>query len=423
MAKLYKQSQAWFIWGLAATFYFSDYLARVAPGVMHRELQLAFSINEMGFTTLTSFFYIPYIIMQIPVGLTVDRIKVRYLLTAMSLITAIGCCLFASAHGLITASIARLLIGFSAAFAFTSALRLATAWFPPQKLGLLAGLTQALGMLGASAGQAPLSFMISGMGWRESMVAVSAVFVVLALLLFRYVQDAPNNNKKASHDTAYTSLTVWASFKNVVSNRQAWLNALYAGFLYAPTAVIGESMGPAYLAYGRGLSIHSAAFAIGLIFIGWVIGGPLFGYLSDRMGRRKPLMIASGFCGVVLSSSFVYVSTLSPLFTCIIFFLFGLTNSGVALAYAVSTEVTQRNVIGTAIAFTNMMSIMIGAGLQPLVGFLVDRHSGLRAYHVELLRLSDFQAGLWLLPVFSLVACVLVLGLKETNCKRINIDK
>ena len=418
MAKLYKQSQAWFIWGLAATFYFSDYLARVAPGVMHRELQLAFSINEMGFTPLTSFFYIPYIIMQIPVGLTVDRIKVRYLLTAMAIITAIGCCVFASAHGLITASVARLLIGFSAAFAFTSALRLATAWFPPEQLGLLAGLTQALGMLGASAGQAPLSFMISAMGWRLSMVAISAVFIVLALLLFRYVQEAPNT-QQTHHHPSNISLTVWASLKDILSNRQSWLNALYAGFLYAPTAVIGESMGPAYLAYGRGLSIHSGAFAIGLIFIGWVLGGPLFGYISDKIGRRKPLMITSGFCGVVLSSIFVYASNLSPFTTCIIFFLFGLTNSGVALAYAVSTEVTQRNVIGTAIAFTNMMSIMIGAGLQPLVGFLVDRHSGLRAYHVELLRLSDFQAGLWLLPVFSLIACVLIFGLKETNCKRI----
>ena len=57
--KLYHLSQAWFVWGLAATFYFSDYLARVAPGVMHKELQADFGINEVGFTTLTSFFLYP----------------------------------------------------------------------------------------------------------------------------------------------------------------------------------------------------------------------------------------------------------------------------------------------------------------------------------------------------------------------------
>lgn len=418
--KRYSLSQAWFVWGLAATFYFSDYLARVAPGVMHRELQVDFGINEVGFTTLTAFFYIPYIIMQIPVGLTVDRIKIRYLLTFMSLITAVGCCVFASAHGLAMASFARLLIGFSAAFAFISALRLATSWFPPEKLGLLAGLTQALGMLGASAGQAPLSFLVTAVGWRESMVIVSGIFVILAVLLFRFIQDSPVGTvtKKLQESTAAT-LSLWMSLRRVLSQRQTWLNALYAGFLYAPTTVIGESMGPAYLAYGRGLTVHFAAFAIGLIFIGWVIGGPLFGYLSDRIGKRKPLMLFSGICGVVLTSVFVFSPSLSPFMVCTIFFLFGMTNSGVALAYAVSTELNQRVVIGTAIAFTNMMSIFVGAGLQPLVGFLVDKHSGSRGYHVDLLSLADFQAGLWLLPIFSLIACLLVLTIKETYCKRV----
>lgn len=421
MIKLYKPSQAWIIWGLAATFYFSDYLARVAPGVMHRDLQDAFRISEIGFTTLTAFFYIPYIIMQIPVGLTVDRIKVRYLLTMMSLITALGCCMFASAHGLMTASFSRLLIGFSAAFAFTSALRLATSWFPPEKLGFLAGLTQALGMLGASAGQAPLSWMVTAMGWRGSMILVAFVFILLSFLLFHYVQDAPNMSQAVKRVDKGMSLSLWASLRKILANRQAWTNALYAGFLYAPTAVIGESMGPAYLSFGRGLSIHWSAFAIGLIFIGWVIGGPLVGLISDKMGRRKPLMIGSAICGLVLTHCFVYAHSLSSLTTCVIFFLFGLTNSGVALAYAVSTEVTPRYVIGTAIAFTNMMSILIGAGLQPLVGYLMDRHSGLRAYHVELLQLPDFQAGFWLLPVFSLIACVLSLLIKETHCKRLPV--
>ncbi|NDH68022.1 MAG: MFS transporter [Gammaproteobacteria bacterium] len=419
--KFFKLSQAWFVWGLAATFYFSDYLARVAPGVMHRELQADFGINEVGFTTLTAFFYIPYIIMQIPVGLTVDRIKIRYLLTSMSLITAVGCCVFAMSHGLYMASFARVLIGFSAAFAFISALRLATSWFPPEKLGLLAGLTQALGMLGASAGQAPLSFLVTAVGWRESMVIVSGIFIILAVLLFRFIQDNPVSTvvTQKLKQAAETSLSVWASLRRVLSNRQTWLNALYAGFLYAPTTVIGESMGPAYLAYGRGLTVHCAAFAVGLIFIGWVIGGPIFGHLSDKIGKRKPLMMLSGICGVIFTSAFVYFPFLSPFMVCVIFFLYGVTNNGVALAYAMSTELSQRVVIGTAIAFTNMMSIFVGAGLQPLVGFLVDRHAGTRGYHVDLLRLTDFQAGLWLLPIFSVIACSLVLTIKETHCKRI----
>ncbi|MFI4919182.1 MAG: MFS transporter [Legionellales bacterium] len=408
---------AWLVWGLAATFYFSEYLARVAPGVMHRYLQMDFGINEAGFGILTASFYIPYVLMQIPVGLTVDRLSTRWLLTGMSLMTAFGCCVFGLADGLIMASIGRMFIGFSAAFAFVSALRLATSWFPATMLGLLSGLTQALGMLGAAVGEAPVSFLVSNVGWRHSMIIIAFLFIVLAALLYQFVQDKP---REPRHKVpTIHKVSVLRSLMIILSCRQTWINALYAGFLFGPTAVIGEAIGPAYLQFGRGLGVHAAAFAIGLIFIGWGISGPLTGWFSDRIGRRKPIMIVSAALGFVLTSLFVFCPHLSQTSAYLLFFAFGVTNTGVAIAYAVSTELHDRNVVGTSIAFTNMTSIFIGALLQPLVGRLVDMVSGARAFHVETLFLSDFQAGLRILPLSSLVALLLAFAIKETYCSPI----
>ena len=408
---------AWIVWGLAAAFYFSDYLARVAPGVMHRSLQMDFGINEAGFGILTASFYFPYILMQIPVGLTVDRLSIRAILTVMSLVTALGCGVFGLADGLMMASVGRMLIGFSAAFAFVSSLRLATSWFPPAMLGLLAGLTQALGMLGAAAGEAPVSFLVANVGWRHSMLIIAFLFIALAGLLYQFVQDKPGTKRREIKYEA--RLSILESLRIILSHRQTWLNALYAGFLFGPTAVIGEAIGPAYLQYGRGLTAHAAAFATGLIFIGWGMSGPLSGWLSDRMGRRKPLMIFSALCGIVLTSLFVFYPSLDKTSAYLIFFVFGLTNTGVAIAYAVSTEIHESNVVGTSIAFTNMISIFVGALMQPLVGRLVDLVSGARAYNVESLLLSDFQAGLKILPLCSLVALILAFTVKETYCKPI----
>lgn len=405
---------AWLIWGLAATFYFSDYMARVAPTVMHRFLQADFGINEAGFGTLTASFYIPYILMQIPVGLTVDRSSIRWLLTLMSLVTALGCVVFGLADTLWVASIGRMLIGFSAAFAFISALRLATSWFPPAMLGLLAGLTQALGMLGGASGQAPVSFLVSALGWRHSMFVIAFIFIALAAMLYQYVQDAPGAHAHQKKDSQ--PLSILASLKIILSSKQTWVNAFYAGFLYAPAAVIGEAIGPAYLQYGRGLPVHAAAFATGLIFIGWVFGGPVSGWLSDRLGRRKPVMIGSALCGLVIMLLLVYYPHLHTELVYVLLFLFGVTNSGVAIAYAVSTELHERVVVGTAIAFTNMASIFVGATLQPVVGRLVDYVAGPRGYHVESLLLSDFQFGLRVLPLCSFIALILAFMIKETYC-------
>lgn len=405
---------AWLIWGLAATFYFIDYTARVAPSVMHRFLQLDFGLNEVQFGVLTASFYIPYIIMQIPVGLMVDRLSIRNLLTFMSLLTALGCCIFGLAGELFVASLGRMFIGLSAAFAMISALRLATAWFPPSMLGLLAGLTQALGMLGASAGQAPLSFLVEHTGWRQSMFVVAGLFIVLAALIYRYVRDNPDAYRCNITQNVEQVSGIFLSIRTILSSPQTWMNALYAGFLYAPTAVIGESFGAAYLQYGQGLPAHVAAFTIGLIFIGWGIGGPLSGWLSDRLGRRKPLMIFSALCGLILSSWIVFAPNMDKTTAYILFFLFGFTNAGVAIAYAVSTEIHRRSVIGISIAFTNMASIFVGALLQPMIGRLLDYIAGARSYHVEQLLLSDFQYGLRLLPICSLIALVLAFTVKET---------
>lgn len=413
-------SMAWLVWGLAAAFYFSEYLARVAPGVMHQFLQIDFKINEAHFGILTASFYIPYVLMQIPVGLTVDRLSVRWLLTSMSLITALGCVVFGLADSLFIAAVGRMLIGFSAAFAFVCTLRLATSWFPPAMLGLLAGLTQSLGMLGASAGEAPVSFLVATVGWRHSMLIIALLFIVLACLLYQFIKDKPHDPKQEHHLT--TKITIFQSLKVILSCKQTWLNALYAGFLFGPTAVIGEAIGPAYLQFGRGFGAHEAAFATGLIFIGWGISGPLSGWLSDKVGRRKPFMIASAFSGLVLSSLFVFYPNLTQTTAYILFFAFGVTNTGVAIAYAVSTELHDRNVVGTSIAFTNMTSIFIGASLQPLVGRLVDLVSGERGYDVKTLVLSDFQSGLKLLPLCSLVALALAFTVKETYCKPLRME-
>ena len=321
-------------------------------------------------------------------------------------------------HGLPGAALGRMVIGFSAAFAFISALRIATAWFPPYKLGLLAGLTQALGMLGAAAGEAPISFLVAHVGWRQCMFWVAGLFVILAALLYRYIQDHDSMaeiKRSKNHE-----FNIWQSLKIVLQHKQTWINALYAGCLFGPTAVIGESYGPAFLQYGWGLSAHQAASAIGFIFIGWGLGGPLLGAISDRLGVRKPLMIASAICTFVLTAIIIFLPFKNIFWVYVLFFTFGMTNSGVGIAYAVSTEILHRHVVGTSIAFTNMASIFVGASLQPLVGRSIDALAGARSYHVADLTLLDFQGPLFLLVICSAIALLLSFFIKETYCKKVD---
>lgn len=410
--------KSWLIWGLAATYFFADYFARVSPGVMSRELQLSFSVSAAGLGALSAYFYYPYVLMQLPVGLMVDRLSIRNLLSIMAVVTGIACALFGYADSLWLACFARAAIGFSAAFAFVCALRLAAMWFPAAMFGILAGLTQALGMLGAAVGEAPVSFLVSGIGWRQTMYVMAVFFLILAVLIYKYVQvraDVEEEEIKAKCSPFWqVTFSLWRSLKRVISNKQVVIASCCAGLIYAPSAVIGEFWGPAFLQYGRGLSAHSAAFANGLIFIGWGIGGPLFGFLSDKFQKRKPFIFLSSACGVVFISLIIFLPSMSTGLLYLLFFLHGLTNFGVVIAYAMVSENSSKAVLGTALAFANMFSVIIGAILQPLMGSFLDWVVEGGVSDIATLHLHDFQAVFCLLPLCALLSMVAALFLKES---------
>src|SRR5687768_6752451 len=159
----------WLIWGLGAAFFFAEYVARVAPSVMVPELMKSFNVDAMAIGSLSAFFSYAYVSMQIPVGILVDRYGPHRLLTVMCIVCGLGCFLFAAASNIISANLGRFLMGFGASFAFVGSLKLAVLWFPANRFGLLAGLTQAVGMVGAAIGQAPISLVVAHLGWQTTL--------------------------------------------------------------------------------------------------------------------------------------------------------------------------------------------------------------------------------------------------------------
>jgi len=410
-------SSPWLIWGLGAALFFSEYFGRVAPSVMVPELMHDFNVTAFALGALSAFFYYPYIAMQVPVGMMVDRYGAHRLLTSTALVCAGGCLLFAYANSLVTAQVGRMLMGFGAAFAFVGALKLATNWFPPHRFGLLAGLTQALGMLGACVGQAPMAWSVETFGWRHTLFMVALSFVCLAVLIGLLVRDKPQGGIEVVQ-TRPRAMPLLAGLKMVLKNPQSWWNAIYAGLVYAPTAAFAELWGVTFLVNAYGIDTRTAAFGIGLIFIGWGVGGPLMGALSDRMLRRKPIMYVSAISGCIIIASILYIPHLPLAVLYSLLFLYGISNTGVATAYAVSAEINPRHIAGTSMAFANMASVIVGAIFQPIIGWLLDKHAGVTSLVVKpVYQAADFRFALVLLPVCMLLGIVFAKLVKETHCR------
>lgn len=407
----------WLAWGLAAGFFLVEYVARIAPAVMAPQLMSAFNVTAFGLGVLSSFFYYIYVGMQIPVGILVDRYGVRRWLIIATIICVIACALFAYAQSFWVAALARLLIGLSAAFAFVSALKIARTWFPTSMLGFLAGTTQALGMLGATFGEGPVAYGVVQLGWRPTMLIITLAVAIIATLIALFVYDHPEHTTTNNYEKP-ESLPVKTGLAIVLKNRHTWFNAIFAGFIYAPSAAFAELWGVSFIHTTYHLSMTSSANCVMFIFIGWAVGAPLLGILSDRLTVRLPIMRFATIGSLVCLVAVIYGPWHQVIVLAGILFFYGICNSGLALSYAYAGEFHPKQVAGLSMAFTNMASVIIGAFLQPLIGYILDilwdgqNASGIRVYSTE-----HFKTALLILPGCFLVALLMTFFARETHCQ------
>ena len=414
----------WLICGLGALFYSYEYLLRIAPSVMEHPLRTHFDLSATGFGLLSSIYYFAYVPMQLPVGVLLDRYGPQRLLTMACLVCVIGTVLFAGTSVYWVAASGRFLVGFGSAFAFVGVLKLATIWLPENRLAMASGLTSALGPIGAMIGDNCLEGFINYYGWVKTLNFTAVFGLLLTLVLWFGIND--RQRKHRQHGTVSSMKSGLIDLGIIIKNKQIWVNGLYGCLIYLPTSVFAELWGIPYLMHAHGMTMNSAGVANSCLFLGFIIGAPLMGYVSDRLRRRKFPMLFGAIGAALVMMAILYIPGLTEHQIQNLMFLLGLLYSAQAIVFAVGRELSPGEAAGTAMAVTNMI-VMLGAMLlQPLVGKLLDfsllTHLGDGAVAGESLNniqklysMADFQFALSVIPLGILIAAILTFFLKETH--------
>lgn len=416
MAK--QQAFAWMVWGLAVSFYFYEFLLQVSPGVMVPDLMRDFKVNATQLGNLSAVYFYVYAGMQIPVGMLLDRFGPRRLLTFAAIACALGSFIFASAPFLTVACIGRMLTGLGSAFAAISCLKLAANWFPLNRFALLTGLTVMVGMLGAINGQAPLAMLIDALAWRNSMFVLGIAGLVLTFFIYFVVRDTPLQTSP-SHTEMHDKQQLWQGLKYIFSSKQTWLTSLYGGLMFAPTTAFAGLWGVPFLMSTHHISRPVAAGMISFVFIGWVIGSPLWGWLSDRWQRRKLPLVISSIGTLLTLTTVIYLNHL-PLFIVNALLLgFGFFSGSFLPAFSIIKEINPPPYNATALGFMNTLNMTGGALAQPLIGYILDLNwdggleNGARVY-----QMADYHLALLLVPIMLVLALLLLPFIKETYANK-----
>lgn len=392
-------------WLFCILFYFMQYALRSAPGVMVPELSTAFARDAVGVSALVGLYYYTYSLFSIVAGAALDRLGGKSVIPVGILLVALGAALFGLGD-VGTAQIGRLLQGAGSACAFTGAVYLATHGFPPRYLATAVGFTQCFGMLGGSAGQFAVGPIIHGViTWQQFWWLSGLGLFVIAVLVF-LATPAGHDDGPASQGS-WT--TMFAPYKIVLTNPQSYLCGFCAGLLFLPTTIGDMIWGVPFLRNGLDVSYAEAVNRASMVPLGWVIGCPLLGYLSDHLGRRKPVLIAGALLMLASGAGILYLPAgIAPPYA--LGLLLGIGSGAAMLPYSVIKEVNPDNVKGSATGAINFLVFTFSAWLTPAFGRLLARYA-----HGGPLDLPVFrEAGAWLLGGIVL-AMVLALFLRETG--------
>lgn len=404
----------WLVWTIAASFFFYKYLIQVSPSIMTSELMQTFRVNGAGLGNLSAFYFYAYLLMQIPVGILLDKYSPRLLTTSAIFICSISTLLFSQTDTLWLASVARAFMGAAAAFAAISCLKLASLWFPAKRFALVSGMFMTAAMLGAVGGQMPLSLLVQQAGWRMALVLIAALGFILGIVYWLIVRDKPIQVIPGS--TPANQLRY--SFARIMWNKQTWFLSLYSGLAFAPVSVFGGLWGIPFLETAYQLSRTDAALAVSSIFIGFAAGAPFWGWLSDFIGQRKPLLFFGTTLALVCLSLVIYNTQFALAFLIFLLFSFGFGASGFFTSFAMIREVFPLALAATVLGIMNTFDSLCEALYEPLVGAFLDwTWDGKIVNGVHQFSTEGYRFSLSLLPLSLVLSLAILFFIEETFCR------
>jgi MFS family permease len=377
---------------------------RSAPAVMMPQLSAAFGVSALGVASIVGLFYYGYSPFSLVAGATMDRLGPRRLVPFAAVTVGIGALLFATGNTRI-ASVGRFMQGAGGVFALVGAIYIATKNFAPSQAATLIGATQMFGMAGGSAGQFIVGPMISaGLTWNRFWIGMGILGLLIGVVLFFLMpKEAP-----APQSGGWKSIA--GGFGTVFRNPQSILCGLIAGLLFIPTTIFDMIWGVRYLQEAHGLAYGEAVMRSATVPFGWIIGCPLLGFISDRIGRRKPVIIGGGVV-LLLCLAWILYSKVNVFPPYVLGLIAGIASGAAMLPYTVIKEANPPQFGGTATGVVNFINFTFSALLGPLFGWILMKVSG----GSQQLGLTDFQTTFTPMMYGVAVAILLTLVLKETG--------
>ncbi|WP_310599804.1 MFS transporter [Desulfobulbus sp.] len=395
---------------VASIFYLYQYVIRTVPGTFLPEIQSSLGIDLGTASGMVGALMYTYGAGCLLTGPILDKFGVRRALPFGALFIGTGSLMMASDYYEIVAA-GRIVQGAGCAFAFVACAFIAAKYLPVAVLALATGAAQSFGMSGGSLGGKPLADFAAFQGWDFSQISlilggIGLVFTVAIFLIM------PRQRPGEGEGVAFV-----APLKAVLSNPQSWLLGFVAGAMFAPTTVGDMALGMTFFHKVYHFSTFGSSL-VTLLPLGWVVGAPLMGWLSDYIGSRKLVIIPSIILLLCMSvyTRVTDLATVPHAALAAIMFTYGIFSGSAMVAYAAIKEANPPEYAGTSSGVINALNFTMGALLSSLIGWLI------KAYALDasgnVLSVESFGLATLPIPIMLALALPVVFFVKETGARK-----
>ncbi|MFK4224637.1 nitrate/nitrite transporter [Streptomyces sp. NPDC019890] len=366
------------VWGIGVSVYFVAVIFRTSLGVAGLDAADRFDVNASALSTFSILQLLVYAGMQIPVGLMVDRLGTKKVLTLGVVLFTAGQLGFALSPSYGMALASRALLGCGDAMTFISVLRLGTRWFPARRGPLIGQVAALFGMAGNLVSTIVIARMLHGMGWTATFAGSAVAGVVVLGLLTLFLKDHPEGHEPppAQHaGSDFVRKQIALSWREPGTRLGLWVHFT----TQFPAMVFLLLWGMPFLVEAQGLSRETAGTLLTLVVVTNMVVGLVYGQIIARHhAARVPLALGTvGATALLWATTIAYPGDRAPMWLLItLCTVLGACGPASMIGFDFARPANPPERQGTASGIVNMGGFVASMTTLLAVGVLLDATGG-----------------------------------------------
>lgn len=389
------------IWLLTFCTIFFTYhygLRSAIPSVLNEDLQQYFNATASQIGTMISSFYLAYTLMQIPVGLILDRFSSKRVGVIAFILFSMCLMLFVSSDSIAVASFSQFLMGCCCSVVFVLLMKVANDYFPRDKIAFVSSVAISIGSLGPVIASSTLTYLSTIIHWKT--VVLYASFIGLAFSVGGFLLIKEAYLPKVHHESEQKD-SIIANLKVVLTNPQYFWIGLFSMLMLGPVSSFCDAWGISFLKHVYNLNKEQAALANGFVFVGNIVGGPAIAYIALKLRSYREVMFGGAF-GLAVTFALINWCALPGFALHFALFIIGSLLGSQFLSFPAALTLATKEVGATVTGVVNTITMMGSTLLIKGVGCILDISKGENLSYSA----SDYQLG-----VALMIACTVAAGL------------